>query len=116
LWVVLVTMSACGTVTTGRLLGQHTLTHYTRMHGYAQRLRHAEKLLDVYARAKMVVTSRLHCALPARAMGALVSFQPDNWIDRRYTGLDKYLRCEEDQQLERAVAEMCDRVREFVAA
>ena len=46
----------------------------------------ADKLLRRYAAAKMVVTSRLHCALPCVAMGTPVLLV-NNKYDRRYTGL-----------------------------
>jgi hypothetical protein len=51
------------------------LTHVTsRTHTPMQRLRQAEGLLNVYARASCVVTSRLHCALPCLAFGTPVLF------------------------------------------
>ncbi|MCW3846630.1 polysaccharide pyruvyl transferase family protein [Sphingomonas sp. LB-2] len=39
-----------------------------------QRLEKAAALLDLYARAKAVVTSRIHCALPCLALGTPVLF------------------------------------------
>jgi len=39
-----------------------------------QRFEQAEKLLERYARAKLVVTSRIHCALPCLALGTPVVF------------------------------------------
>jgi hypothetical protein len=41
-----------------------------------ERLRKAEALLKLYAEAKSVVTSRLHCALPCLALGTPVLFIP----------------------------------------
>ena len=38
------------------------------------RLAMAERLLELYARARLVVTSRLHCALPCLALGTPVLF------------------------------------------
>lgn len=38
------------------------------------RFAHAEKLLNRYARAKLVITSRIHCALPCLALGTPVVF------------------------------------------
>jgi hypothetical protein len=40
----------------------------------AARLAAAERLLDLYARAELVVTTRLHCALPCLAFGTPVLF------------------------------------------
>jgi len=51
------------------------------------RFERAEALLDTYARARLVVTSRLHCALPCLAFGTPVLFV-DNVSDRyRISGL-----------------------------
>ncbi|MFA0284339.1 polysaccharide pyruvyl transferase family protein [Vibrio sp. 10N.222.55.F12] len=50
----------------------------------------AEKLLRKYAKAKLVITSRIHCALPCLAMGTPVLFLNafDNEIDTcRFDGL-----------------------------
>lgn len=44
--------------------------------GHAARMARAEALLDCYARAKAVVTSRLHGALPCLALGTPVLFIP----------------------------------------
>lgn len=41
--------------------------HKYRRHGY--KLRKAIEILNLYASAKLVITSRLHCALPCLAMG-----------------------------------------------
>ena len=46
------------------------------------------KLLDRYGRAEEIVTSRLHCFLPSRAIGAPVTFWPKDPADRRFDGLD----------------------------
>jgi hypothetical protein len=40
----------------------------------SDRLKHAAQLLERYARAHLVVTSRIHCALPCVAMGTPVLF------------------------------------------
>ena len=39
-----------------------------------QKMEEAQELLDIYAKASMVVTSRIHCALPCLAMGTPVFF------------------------------------------
>lgn len=49
--------------------------------GFAARSERASALLGLYARARAVVTSRLHCALPCLALGTPVLFvrvQPDH--------------------------------------
>lgn len=44
--------------------------------GHEQRMAKAQALLDVYASARAVVTTRLHCALPCLAFGTPVLFLP----------------------------------------
>ncbi|WP_457330250.1 polysaccharide pyruvyl transferase family protein [Rhizobacter sp. P5_C2] len=44
--------------------------------GHAQRMATAQALLDLYARARAVVTTRLHCTLPCLAFGTPVLFVP----------------------------------------
>jgi len=60
-----------------------------------QRFADAEKLLERYARAKMVVTSRIHCALPCLALGTPVIFingDLENLTDTtRFHGVLEYL-------------------------
>ena len=58
-----------------------------------ERSARAEELLASYRRARCVVTTRLHVALPCLAMGVpvlLVRTQPD---DPRFSGLDALVRC-----------------------
>jgi len=50
------------------------LTHDTEETDWEVRFRRAEKLLQMYARAKCVITGRLHCALPCLAFGTPVLF------------------------------------------
>lgn len=47
-----------------------------------ERMEKAERLLDRYAKAKMIITSRIHCGLPATAMGTPVYFM-DVGYDRK---------------------------------
>ena len=47
----------------------------------------ALELLDMYSRAKLVITSRLHCALPALSYGTPVLFMYCNMQDVRFRGL-----------------------------
>lgn len=52
----------------------------------------AEELLVKYSRAKMVITSRLHCVLPCLAFGTPVWFVNKNLEDERFSGLLQYMR------------------------
>ncbi|MDP9105649.1 MAG: polysaccharide pyruvyl transferase family protein [Candidatus Eremiobacteraeota bacterium] len=56
------------------------VSHYTGCHDFAANTAQAERVLDMYrSRAKLVVTTLLHCALPAMAMGIpVVVFYPLN--------------------------------------
>lgn len=57
--------------------------------GHDARMARAQALLDLYARARAVVTSRLHCALPCLAMGTPVLFVPvEHERGRQQPGLD----------------------------
>ncbi len=47
-----------------------------------ERMKNVEKLLERYAKAKLIITSRIHCALPATAMGTPVYFM-DVGYDRK---------------------------------
>jgi len=58
-----------------------------------ERIAKAEALLDKYAGAKLVVTSRLHCALPCLAFNTPVLFiSKIREADTRHTGLSDLLR------------------------
>jgi hypothetical protein len=62
-------------------IGPYTfVNHYSGSSDFAANMRLAEKLLEVYrSRAKLVITTLLHCALPAIAMGIpVVVFYPVN--------------------------------------
>jgi hypothetical protein len=52
----------------------------------------AQGLLDRIAQAKLVITSRLHTALPCLAFRTPVIFLHDNLNDVRFSGLLKYLK------------------------
>jgi hypothetical protein len=62
------------------------------------RIARARKLLSVYAHAKCVVTSKLHCALPCLALGTPVLFviaAPDSY---RFSGLREFTHnCSQDE-------------------
>lgn len=53
-------------------------------------MRKAYGLLARFSRAKLVITSRLHCAMPCVALGVPVYFIPPNPVDPRLEGLKQY--------------------------
>jgi hypothetical protein len=64
-----------------RSIGPYTfVNHYSGSHDFAANMMRAEELLEAYrSRAKLIVTTLLHCALPAIAMGIpIVVFYPLN--------------------------------------
>jgi hypothetical protein len=71
-------------------------THVYYNNGWSEKKKfeEAESLLKKYAKAKLVITSRIHCALPCLAMGTPVLFLNsfDNEIDTcRFDGLLEFL-------------------------
>jgi hypothetical protein len=56
------------------------------------RLERARELLDLYARAELVITSRLHCAMPCIAFETPVLMFHKNLRDPRFGGIDELLR------------------------
>jgi len=52
----------------------------------------AETILKEYASASLVITSRLHSALPCLAIGTPVIFVPKNPHDPRLEGYSEYLK------------------------
>lgn len=68
----------------------------------AEKFAMAEDLLNKYARAKLVITSRIHCALPCLAMGTPVIFVNgfDSFVDScRFEGiLDLFNRIDVDSK------------------
>lgn len=65
------------------------LTEFTATN-YEKRLLHAEKILDKYRKAKCVVTTRLHAALPCLAFETPVLFIAAS--DSRFGGLKELVR------------------------
>jgi hypothetical protein len=53
--------------------------------------RDVEPYLEILERADLVVTSRLHAALPAHALGTRVVFAPRDTSDPRFSGLADFL-------------------------
>ena len=66
---------------------QQNIPVYRKM-GFAEGVATCLDLLESYIAAPEVHTSRLHCFLPSRAIGANVTFHPKNKSDRRFDGLD----------------------------
>jgi GR25 family glycosyltransferase involved in LPS biosynthesis len=68
----------------------HTWPQLARMHP-ADRLGLAASLLERYRRAHLIVTTRLHCALPAMAMGTPVYFIAPAFQPERVAGWEEWL-------------------------
>jgi hypothetical protein len=93
------------------VLGEHVLIRHdvqdaalkTNM---AQRLAVARALLAKYQQAELVVTSRLHVALPCRAFRTPCIFLHSNLQDTRFSGLEAILSGSE--KLENAVSRIPD--------
>jgi len=72
---------------------------------FAARMRRAERLLSLYAQARSVVTSRLHCTLPCLALGTPVLLVKPLRETDRFTGFEQMLRgCSLDEFLNGEVA------------
>ncbi len=74
---------------TGRPFKEITQISYEK--DRVKRYRMALALLEQYARAELVVTSRLHCALPCLAFGTPVILVSSADDQTRFAGLDKFL-------------------------
>lgn len=62
-------------------------------YSYAYKWHKAHALLKLYKHAELVITTRLHCALPCRAFGTPVIFlHPNLATDPRFKGLEHILR------------------------
>lgn len=74
-------------------------THNDRLtRGTEARMQQARTLLETYARAKCVLTTRLHGALPALAMGTPVLLIDHSWDQSRFTGLNELVHhCSPDE-------------------
>lgn len=68
------------------------VTHLTLCRSHETRLRAAEKLLETYASAKLVVTDRLHAALPCLAFGTPVIFLDIGHRTERFSGYETLLK------------------------
>ena len=84
------------------------LSHYTGSNDFTANMAQAERFLEIYrSRAKLIVTSLLHCALPAIAMGIpVVVFYPINSellhaSDReRFSPLERLIRVYRLEEIE----------------
>jgi Polysaccharide pyruvyl transferase/Glycosyl transferase family 2 len=64
------------------------ITHTIKIQmNHNEKMKMAQDLLNRYAQAKEVYTSRLHCLLPCKAFGTLVHFLPNDPLDVRFEGL-----------------------------
>jgi hypothetical protein len=64
------------------------VSHHTQLRGPPElRMNTALRILERYAVAKLVITSRLHCALPCLAFGTPVLFVPPSYDVGRLPGL-----------------------------
>lgn len=63
----------------------------------------AEKYLKRYEKAKLVITSRIHSALPCLALDTPVIFVHKNFNDPRFGGLKEYLRCYTPEEFKREI-------------
>jgi hypothetical protein len=59
---------------------------------HAEKMKMAQNFLDRLAQAKLVITSRLHTALPCLAFGTPVIFLHENLQDVRFAGLLPFLK------------------------
>jgi hypothetical protein len=57
--------------------------------GIEPRLQRAEALIETYARASCVITTRLHGAMPCLAMGTPVLLLDEHWDQTRFSGLNE---------------------------
>jgi len=70
---------------------EFTTHSYTLNSSHEQRFELSIKLLKKYAKAKLVITSRIHCALPCLAMGTPVILINKKYDKKRYSGIYKLL-------------------------
>lgn len=68
------------------------ISHYSGSRNFADNMKQAETLLGLYQnRARLIVTTMLHCALPAIAMGIpVVVFLPTNQGAQRASDLERF--------------------------
>jgi len=70
---------------------KHT-SHQIGLTSLHDRFKKANEKLTLYKKARLVITSRLHCLLPCRAFGTKAIFVHKNYnSDPRFKGLEKYI-------------------------
>jgi hypothetical protein len=74
-----------------RIFNRYEIERIRRKYGNLYYLWQAGRLLDLYASAGLVVTSRLHCALPCLAFETPVIFLMTNRNDRRLSPWKEYM-------------------------
>lgn len=67
------------------------ISHITCLRSYEQRVRRTQTILELYAQAPLVVTSRLHAALPCIAFGTPVIFLHVPHRMSRFSGYESLL-------------------------
>ncbi|MCX7998421.1 MAG: polysaccharide pyruvyl transferase family protein [Leptospiraceae bacterium] len=72
-------------------LNRHLILKKSKRIPLIKRFQKAEEILHEISRAKLVITSRLHAALPALAFNTPVLFVNNNLKDPRFTGLLEFL-------------------------
>jgi hypothetical protein len=68
------------------------VTHFTLIKSFGKRMELAEKLLTIYSEADVVVTSRLHTALPCIGMGVPVILISTNHRAERFLGYENIIQ------------------------
>ena len=77
----------------------------------SNRIKMAEKHLETYARSRRVVTSRLHCFLPCKAMGVAVEFKNNSRdMKRRISGYEDITQ----KRIQTIRKQLVKRVEEFI--
>jgi hypothetical protein len=66
---------------------EHDLPKSEDYRNIQMRMAMTQALLENYSKAALVITTRLHCALPCRAFGTKVKFVHSNLSDYRFSGL-----------------------------
>lgn len=72
------------------IFSEHILYNYGDLTSN-QRLEQAQQTLDLYKNAELVITGRLHAALPCLAFGTPVLVNTDVWAKERFSGYEPYL-------------------------
>jgi hypothetical protein len=86
------------------LFDLHRLSHWEFDNNRLNRFTKAGALLDLYRRARLVITGRLHCALPCLAFGTPVVFVETAHDRYRFNGLREFLHCVPRDNLTRDVS------------